>query len=87
MPAAQTFGDLLRTLRKARGKNQTELAACLRCSQSYAAKIENGHHPASPKQIESLITYLRPDNPARFRFLAYLAHVPCEGRKLFKPLR
>jgi transcriptional regulator with XRE-family HTH domain len=41
-PAELTIGEVIRTIREARGLSQRDLAATARISQPYLAQLENG---------------------------------------------
>lgn len=80
----EDFGPHLRALRTLRKITQAELGKKIGVTQSHVAKLERGRNPPTPDEVERMVVALEPDAPARFRFLAYLAHVPPVGRRWFR---
>lgn len=80
----QTFGAHLKAWRLKRGHTQRTLGESVGMTEPTAAKWERGEILPTPEAIEDLVRVLKPDDPDHFRFLAYLQHVPMQGRKHFK---
>lgn len=81
---ADPFPQALRALRLERNHTQESLGLAVGVSEAQAAKWERGENTVPAERIEALVKELRPDDPDRFRFLAYLQFVPAEGRYLFR---
>jgi len=74
------FGPLLRSLRKSRELTQVELAAKVKVSQSFLARLESGKGRPSMATVRKLIRVLEPPKVGQFITLAALTVVPKDLR-------
>lgn len=62
-PDSETFGQVVRRLRKAQGRNQQELAEMVEITQGYLSDIEGGRKNPTPEVMCRLRAALGMDNP------------------------